>query len=500
MADVIKQFTKNIFSSWAALAIRSVLVFLINPFIIHALGDDRYGMWVLVMSIINYMTILDLGFKQALIRFISRSLGLGENEKINTILHSGFLVYSGVAVMVLIISFLLSWLVLDRFNIPPELLSEGRTVLIIIAFHTALNFALLGWGNSLGAFHRYDLANALAIFENIARTIGIYLVLSRGGSLVGFALLFPLFSLVRLLAGMVLLKRYFPFIRFGLGQVSRETLVRLYRYGKIGFLISVIWLLVANTDHVLIGYFLDTARVTPYAIAGTLIIFLRGFTQAVTFPMRPMISHFEALGRIDDIRRVYRQGTSFLYFCSGLAAGATVILADYFIFLWMGPGYAEAAGILKILVVPAAFFLPQAVAFSILYAIEKHRYILWALLAEGLINFILSIILVRYYGLYGIAYGTVIPQTIVYLVVFPIIMRNQIGIALGRFYISSLPILAVSMLLGGGVSWVAVGLVRPDNWTVFGLEVMVVTALALAAARPVLGRAPLEFLKSPERR
>ncbi|UCD18151.1 MAG: hypothetical protein JSV44_04365, partial [Candidatus Zixiibacteriota bacterium] len=94
MPNIVYQFSKNVFSSWVALAVRVLIVFLVNPFIIHTLGNDRFGAWMLIFSIINYLTVLDLGLKQALIRFVSKFLGLNEFDNINEVLNTSFAIYS----------------------------------------------------------------------------------------------------------------------------------------------------------------------------------------------------------------------------------------------------------------------------------------------------------------------------------------------------------------------------------------------------------------------
>ena len=176
MASMVRQLGRNIFSSGASLAIRVILVFLVNPFIIHTLGNDRYGVWVLVVSIINYLTILDLGMKQALIRFISKYLGLKDYDKINSLLNAGFLVYFMVGLAVVVITLVLSFFALDIFEIPSEFLREARVVLLIVGLSTAMNYILMAWGDTLGAFHRYDLHYALLIIEDILRTTAIIIL------------------------------------------------------------------------------------------------------------------------------------------------------------------------------------------------------------------------------------------------------------------------------------------------------------------------------------
>nr|MBN2278874.1 oligosaccharide flippase family protein [candidate division Zixibacteria bacterium] len=487
---------KNISTSWASLGVRAILVFLVNPYIIHTLGNDRYGVWVLAVSIINYMTILDLGLKQALIRFISKFLGLGEYDKINALLNTGFIIYSLVSLAVIGLTLILSFFALDWFKIPSDLVWQGRVVLFLVGINTALNFGLLCWGDSHGAFHRFDITYGLMIAEDILRTGAIIILFKSGYGLIPFALCYVVFGFLKMIAGAVILRRIRPEIRINPRLANRETFRTLVNYGFISFLISIAWLLIANTDNVLIGYFLDASSVTMYAIAAGFIVYLRSFVLAVSFPLRPMISHYEALNKKDNIRFIYTRGTKYLYFATFMVAGGLMVFGGPMIKLWMGPGYDQSAMILRILILPAAAFLPQSIANSIMYGVEKHKYLLYVIIAEGIFNLVLSIILVRYYELAGVAYGTAIPQVIIYVIAVPVMIKMILDINLAAFYRNmlkaSLTALAVSFLISRFLCF----LKPPENWAVFFAEIAAVGMAGVLAAGLIFDREEIRTIIS----
>ena len=478
MQDIVRQAARNIFSSGVSLGVRILLVFLVNPFIIHTLGNDRYGIWVLIVSIVNYMTILDLGLKQALIRFIAKYLGLNDYNRVNSILNCSFIIYSVVSLLVIVITLALSFVALDWFNIPAEYVSQGRVALIIIGISTALNFALLAWGDSLGAFHRFDVANGLMIFEDIFRTITIVVLLKSGYGLIPFALTFLVFSLLRLAVGAGLLKKLHPPIRFDLGALNKATFRMLFDYGIITFFISIAWLLIANTSNVLIGYFLDAESITKYAIAAGFVIYLRSLIQAISFPLRPIISHYEALGKSENVTQIYTMGTKYLYFLAFVLAGGTMVYADDFIRLWMGPGYEQSAVILKILIIPAAFYLPQSVANSVLFGTGQHRKLLYMVIIEGVLNVGLSIILINRYGLSGIAWGAAASQLFVCLLLIPPVMKSVLNIRMVAFYRLLLVSVIPAFLVSGLLAYLLRQILAPANWFLFFGEVALVAALS----------------------
>jgi len=487
MANLLRQLGRNIFTSWASLGIRALIVFLVNPFIIHTLGNDRYGVWVLAVSIINYLTVLDLGLRQGLIRYVSKFLGLREYDRLNAVLNSAFLIYSGIGLVVVAITVVLSLVALPFFNISPEHIDQARVVLIIVGLATAINFVLSAWGNSHGAFHRYDIANGLSIGEDILRTVAIIVLLKNGYGLIPFAGAYLGFSLIRLVAGSRILFRLFPPVSWRPGLADREAVRLLKNYGLISFLISVAWLLIANTDNVIIGYFLDTAAVTQYAIAAGFIVYLRAFIQAVGFPLRPVLSHYEAAGKRDSIIHIYTRLSGYLYFVTFAVAGATLIYADRLIYLWLGEGFAESARVLRILIVPAALFLPQAVANSVMFAVERHKLLLYLFALEGVANVALSLFLVRRYGLVGVAWGTAVAQIFIYLIILPFVIRLLLGIKRYRFYYRLFYSAVPAFGLAFGFSYLVMSFLPPENWGFFFGEIMLVGVVVAVSGYFVFG-------------
>ncbi len=495
MPGLFKQFTKNIFSGWSALLVRTVITLAVNPIYIHSLGDDRYGIWILGISIMNYTTLLDFGLRQAIVRFVSKFLNEEDYDRINAIIHSAFMLYSFAAIIAIMFAVTVSLTGLNLFNIPGNEEYTARLVLMIIGIDTGINFLFMAWGGTLGAFHRYDYLNGVIIVENILKALTLVYLLKHGYGLIYFAAVFPAYSLLRNIVSAVILKAKFPRVKFGLSRVSEEAVKQLYRFGIIGFLISVGWILIDNMDRILIGYFLDTETITIFSIAMVIIVFMRQFVLSTSLPLRPVISSLESSGEIETIRKIYISGTKYLAWLTFTFAAGVFIFADNFIYLWMGPGYGESARILRLLSFPYALFFSQAFGISIFYGTETHRKLLYILVIEGATNFVLSVILVHYFGVTGIILGTIIPQIPIYLIILPFILQGTIGFTAGDYLkaVSSPIILAslVALLISSIMETVLV----PDNWLYFGADVLAVAAVSIYGGIMVLGRRDFHLLR-----
>ena len=67
-----RRIAQNVLSNWLALAITTVVGFFLSPLVVHYLGNLTYGVWVIVMSLVAYMNLLDLGLRGAVTRFVSK--------------------------------------------------------------------------------------------------------------------------------------------------------------------------------------------------------------------------------------------------------------------------------------------------------------------------------------------------------------------------------------------------------------------------------------------
>ena len=73
MASTTKRFALNVGMNWVATAVNMVVPFFLTPFVVRHLGTVQYGLWILAVSTVSYLALLDLGLRSAVIRFVSKA-------------------------------------------------------------------------------------------------------------------------------------------------------------------------------------------------------------------------------------------------------------------------------------------------------------------------------------------------------------------------------------------------------------------------------------------
>ena len=62
-----------------------------TPFLIRMLGQSEYGLYSIVYSVISYLTVMDMGFGNAIVIYTARYINQGNKEKQDK-LHGMFMV------------------------------------------------------------------------------------------------------------------------------------------------------------------------------------------------------------------------------------------------------------------------------------------------------------------------------------------------------------------------------------------------------------------------
>nr|WP_255550827.1 oligosaccharide flippase family protein [Granulicella sp. dw_53] len=448
-----RHIARNVFSNWFATGANMAVGFFLAPFLVHRLGNAEYGVWVLAISLVNYLGLLDLGMRSAVLRFVSKGHTVGDHASAGEALSAALWVRLQISVLVLLLSAGLAAAFPVMFKVQPALAANARIAVMIIGTTTALGMSLGVFGGVLSALNRYDLQSVVTLVQLTVRVSGVVWVLRTGHGIVAIALC----ELTSAVVGNVLLvwiaRRIYPQLKLQWTRPKASMLHSLWMYSFYAFLTTIAVQLVYQTDNLIVGTFISASAVTFYSIGNSLCRYTDQFASSMAATFVPAASNYEASGHTDGLRSLYTNGTRVTL---GLALPILVTLitrGHTFISLWMGPSYAHEAGnVLVMLAVPLLFAYANRTAVSIAFGVGKHKKsAIWAIW-EGVANLVLSVTLVHWFGIYGVAMGTMIPNLFVQLVIWPRYVHELVGIKTstvlrdvwGPLYLAAIPFGLVS--------------------------------------------------------
>jgi O-antigen/teichoic acid export membrane protein len=144
----------------------------------------------------------------------------------------------------------------------------------------------------------------------------------------------------------------------------------------------------------------------------------------------PAASTYEAAGNSAALLMLYKNGTRATLMVSLPILITLILRGPAFIGLWMGPQYSHSSGtVLILLSIPLIFAFANRTATAIAFGVEKHKTTAQWAIGEGVANLILSVVLVHWYGIYGVAIGTMVPSLFAQLVLWPGYISQLVGLS-----------------------------------------------------------------------
>lgn len=444
-------------TKYLLLAVNIVLGIFLMPYTVRHLGTTEYGLWMLIASMTAYFGLLDLGYGNGLVRHVADADARGNTTLVNQILSTFVVIYGGLGLLAAAaIAAMVIWVVPNFPKLDASQVSLARFVLAVIGIRIAVGFPMTVFGAATTARQRFALNNMVGTVIALANGAATFLLLYLGYRVRAVVAVTTALSLASYVAYAWTARIAFPELRLRLSSF-RGSLVRdVTAFSLYVFVIDVAIQIGFNLDNVVVGAALGTSAVAVYAVALRLADAQRQMSHQFNTLMFPVIVRYGAENDPAALRRMLVEGTRLSL---TLVCGVTVCLMGFaapLIAGWMGPGFAASVMPLQVLAVTGVVLVGLASVGNILMGTGRHRLVAFSSLGEALANLALSVILVRRFGLLGVAVGTAIPVIIANLFILAPAACRQLRVGLFEFARS----VALAPLVGALVAALAGSILR----------------------------------------
>jgi len=425
MAEVRRRL---LFGPAAGAANRSLTLFawlVITPLILASIGDEAYGLWVLVGTIASYGYLLDLGMGGAIVKYLAEHFARGDDESASVVLSTAMLAFALLGLACLGGGIVVAALLPPVLGLSHELRTSSQVLIVLVVSSVALALASAPLSLALRGLQQHGLFNTINLASNLALVaLSAVVLLAGGGLLAMVAVNIPLI-LVSAAAYWVVVRRVAPRLTISARLMRRREAAGLLRFSSWVFAQSASGQLQQKSDEIVIAAFLPIASVTPYALARRL--GQLAFMLATQFSnvLLPLASELDARADMDRLRALLIGGTRVLLAVFMPLAIVLTFLAEPILRVWVGIEYVSAAVLVVILTAAGLVGISVWPAAAVLTGMARHRFVGAVSIANGVANIVLSVMLVEPLGLVGVALGTLIPTSIeAVLLTMPYAMRQ----------------------------------------------------------------------------
>lgn len=366
------------------------------PLMIRILGEDLYGIWIVIGSIVGSLYLFDIGMASSVTRYVSYALSRNDRQRASQIMSTAFAMYSGLALLIVLTTAVIA-LSATLFVESPENTRLVQILILIVGLNVAVEFPFKSYAGIAGYHLRQDLLSYSRIAFKIVSTLIIAWLLFQGYQLIAIALVQLASSFFSNLVFRFIARYLEPEVRLQPRLINKPTVKEIFGFSAWSFLVDLSRLLKERGDVWMVAAFTTPALLTVYYVGVRLVEYANELLYKAFGFTLPLYT--EAVAREDDAE-LARKVRMFLRL-NAIVAGGMLIGAYLFgndlIRLWMGSDFnsGDAYRVLVVLLSAKLLVFITAPYSNVLFAIAKHQYQAYVSAAEAACSLALIPILIQ---------------------------------------------------------------------------------------------------------
>ena len=402
-------------------AYQIVMPFIMRTCMIYFLGVEYLGLNGLFVSVLQFLNLAELGVGSAMVYSMYKPIAEKDNHTICALLALYRRFYRVIGIVVLLLGLalvpFLPYLVHD--DIPSDL--SLTTLYSLYLGGTVITYWLFAYKSSLlQAEQRSDVVSKVGIGVNTAMYAAQFLIIIFTGNYYGYVIAYVASLLATNIVSALCASRLYPHIRPA-GRLTKEEEREIAQRIRDLFTAKLGGVLLNSAPTVIVSAFLG---LTVLAIYQNYLFIVQSVTSLVGVVFTACLASIGNSIVTESAEKNYRDlrvFTLMMLWVIGFCTCCILCLSQPFMELWVGEGLMlEFTAVISF----ACYFLVFNA--TVLLTTFKDAAGIWHQdrfrpLATSVMSVILSLILINWFGVYGVIVSTPISQT---LIALPWVLHN----------------------------------------------------------------------------
>ena len=445
-----KNFVLGVSTGIAGIGIKTLLNILVYPYVLRKLGIEKYGLYVLLLNLVDLIVLMDMGLTSGIIQSLSSARAKLADEEAKQILSGGLILYSLLACLSFLICFSLIPHISAFFGFSHEITIIATFCLYVILLEGTLTLFQGYFSAVLIAHTRYQWVNT---------SESLYFLISNGGIFVLLHLGYGLQQIALLRLGSAVIK--FILIFFHAVRIDADCIkpfffnlkksIEVLKISLHAMVRTVSDIFSSRMDLILIGRFLSLPAVAMQEFIYRFLNLVMQLPIQVANTVFPVFAILKASQDNANARLLFLRLSCFINFSVILLLSILCFYYhDIFTFFSGGRISFEKSVPLFILALPGIISMSLSFpASQYLFAVGKFRLITTSCTITSLLRFVMVILLIHRYGLIGVIFSTLAMSLVYHQILLIRSTCKDLSIGLihyvSQVYFLILPALLVSL-------------------------------------------------------
>ena len=194
----VNQIKVGAFLSYIIIILNNVIGLLYTPFMLRMMGQTEYGLYSLVASVVAYLTVFDLGFGNAIVRYTAKLRAEGDQKKQYEMFGVFLLLYSVIGIFTFLVGLVIHFHVDTLFQITMsvEEMRKVRIMLLLMLGNLAFTFPMSIFGSIITAYENFVFQKVINLIRIILNPIIMILMLLVGYRAIGMVVIVTVFNFI----------------------------------------------------------------------------------------------------------------------------------------------------------------------------------------------------------------------------------------------------------------------------------------------------------------
>ena len=432
----VNQLKAGVILSYASMIVTNIISIIYTPIMLRLLGKSEYGLYSLVSSVVSNLSLLNLGFSSAFMRFYSKYKVKDDKEGMARLNGMFLIIFSIIGLITVIVGSILVFNVENIFErtLSSSEISTARVLMTLMVFNMAISFPDNVLSSNITANECYLFQRSITLLRAILNPFLTLPLLLMGYKSISLVLVTTLLTVVG-----ILLNIWYSFkklkIKFIFNNFDFSLLKQIWAFSFFIFLNMITDQINWSVDKFILGMVSGTTVVAVYTIGAQINHYYLTFSSSISSVFIPKVNRIVAKNNDNnELTRLFTKVGRIQFIVMSFILTSFVIFGKYFISVWAGEGYETSYYIALILIVPVTIPLIQNVGIEIQKAKNMHRFRSVLYVSIALCNILLSIPLAKAFGGVGSAIGTSIAILVANCIIMNIYYHKKVGLDMIYFW------------------------------------------------------------------
>ena len=390
----LHQFARGVSSSWLATLATVTYSLLSVPIALRYLSVEEFGLFVLLIQIAAYFTLIEIGMSAATARILVDHKDCRDGDTYGSVILTGLLFFVIQGFIILAVGILAAPLITALVGVPSALADVAIQLLRWLALTSALTLAFRVYGSVLFANKRLDLIHGFMGANMIFGLALLAAILASGAGLAGLRWLFVAQAAIAILLPIWACHKLELLPKKGhWGAPSVSRFRELFGFGKDIFLVNVGNQVLEASQLIIVTRTMGLTAAAIWSVSTKLFTLVYQLVTKIEGTAIVFFAEMMVRGEKDKLAARFRQIYQLTAGIAVISLAIVVAINGHFVSVWANPTLAWSLPLSGLFAVAVALnavtrcsgdliiHTKNIAAFRYVYFLEAMIFVLLSLLA-----------------------------------------------------------------------------------------------------------------------